>query len=167
MYQRLSKTYLCAIFIVAASASGSIWNSHVWAAAGDPAPAAPSDQIALEEVIVTAQKTQENLQKAPAAITALSGDQLANQGIVNVRGLEAVLPSVEIRPEGPVSQIFIRGVGNNIDVPFTEAGAAYNLNGVPLPRYATSSSFFDLADVEVLPGPQGTLYGGSAARGSR
>jgi iron complex outermembrane recepter protein len=163
MYQRFSKTYVCRILIVALSTGGTIWNSKVYAA-GDAAAAAP-DQIALEEVIVTAQKTQENLQKAPAAITALSGDQLANQGIVNVRGLEAVLPSVEIRPEGPVSQIFIRGVGNNIDVPFTEAGAAYNLNGVPLPRYASTSSFFDLADVEVLPGPQGTLYGGSAAGG--
>jgi iron complex outermembrane receptor protein len=127
--------------------------------------AAAPDQSVLEEVIVTAQKSEQNLQKAPAAITALSGEQLANQDIVNVRGLEAALPSVEIRPEGPVSQIFIRGVGNNIDVPFTEAGAAYNLNGVPLPRYASTSSFFDLADVEVLPGPQGTLYGGSAAGG--
>jgi iron complex outermembrane receptor protein len=119
----------------------------------------------LSDIVVTAQRRSETAQRAAAAITAISGDNLKALGIRDSRDLQKILPSVEIKPEGPVSQTFIRGVGNNIDTPYSNPGVAYNLNGVVLPRYATASAFFDLERVEVLPGPQGTLYGGTAAGG--
>lgn len=117
------------------------------------------------DIVVTAQRRSETAQKAAAAITAISGGNLAALGIKDSRDLQKILPSVEIKPEGPVSQTFVRGVGNNIDTPYSNPAVAYNLNGIVLPRYATASAFFDLERVEVLPGPQGTLYGGSAAGG--
>src|SRR5437899_1378769 len=90
----------------------------------------------LEEIVVTSQKTSQSLQKSPAAITALDEAALRNQGITDARGLEGALPSVAIRPEGAVSQTFMRGIGNNIDIPYSDAAVAYNVNGISLPRYA-------------------------------
>ena len=119
----------------------------------------------LTEIIVTANKRNESLQKAPAAITALSGDALAELGIQSAVDLTKVVPGAEIIEAPAVSQPFIRGVGNNVDDPYVDAGVAINVNGIVTPRYATSSAFLDVERVEVLPGPQGTLYGGSAAGG--
>jgi iron complex outermembrane receptor protein len=119
----------------------------------------------LVEIIVTANKRSESVQKAPAAITALTGDALAELGIQSAVDLTKIVPSAEIVEAPAVSQAFIRGVGSNIDNPYVDPGVAINLNGIVTPRYATSAAFFDVARVEVLPGPQGTLYGGSAAGG--
>lgn len=120
---------------------------------------------ALAEIIVTANKRSETAQKAPAAITALSGDAIAELGIQSAVDLTKIVPSAEIVAAPAVSQAFIRGVGNNIDNPNVDPGVAFNINGIVTPRYATSAAFLDVARVEVLPGPQGTLYGGSAAGG--
>jgi iron complex outermembrane recepter protein len=127
-----------------------------------PAPAGSNE---IQEIIVTAEKRTENAQKTPVAVTAVNGDTLEKLQITDSRGLEEVVPSASIRPEGAVSQTFIRGVGNNVDQIYTDPGVAYNVNGIYVPRDATSSSFFDIERVEVLPGPQGTLYGGDAAGG--
>jgi iron complex outermembrane recepter protein len=127
--------------------------------------AAPGSSTDLGEIIVTATKRSESLQKAPAAITALSGQALSDLGIKTAVDLTKIVPSAEI-VEGPaVSQPFIRGIGSNIDNPYVDPGVAINVNGVSTPRYASSAGFLDVARVEVLPGPQGTLYGGSAAGG--
>jgi iron complex outermembrane recepter protein len=135
-----------------------------------PGPTAPgsatgAQAAGLEEIVVTSEKHSESSQKAPVAIVALTGVELVDRGITDVRGLESILPGVAIRPESAVSQTFIRGVGSNLDIPYSDTAVSYNLNGVTLPRYATSSVFLDVAQVEELPGPQGTLYGGSAAGG--
>jgi iron complex outermembrane recepter protein len=119
----------------------------------------------LAEIIVTANKRNESVQKAPAAITALGGDALAELGIESAVDLTKVVPGAEIVEAPAVSQAFIRGVGSNIDNPYVDPGVAINVNGISTPRYATSAGFLDVARVEVLPGPQGTLYGGSAAGG--
>jgi iron complex outermembrane recepter protein len=119
----------------------------------------------LAEIIVTANKRSESLQKAPAAITALSADALEELGIQSAVDLTKMVPGAEIVEAPGVSQAFIRGVGSNIDNPYVDPGVAINVNGIATPRYATSAGFFDVERVEVLPGPQGTLYGGSAAGG--
>lgn len=128
---------------------------------------APSEENAekLGEIIVTAHKRSESLQKAPAAITALNTDALADLGIRSAVDLTKIVPSAEIVEAPAVAQAFIRGVGSNIDDPYVDPGVAINVNGISTPRYASSAAFLDVARVEVLPGPQGTLYGGSAAGG--
>ena len=133
--------------------------------AGHASNAQAGDRSELTDIVVTAQKRSESLLKVPAAITALSGDALRSKGVTDVRSLESLVPGVTIRPEGAVSQVFIRGVGSNIDVPYAESGVGYTLNGVTLPRYASTSALFDVSSVEILPGPQGTLYGGGSAGG--
>src|ERR1700730_1871319 len=157
-----------------ASLLAAVLGSTAYAQVAAPATAAPPGAGAgnnatsegLEEVIVTATKNKGDAQSAPASITALSGALLAQEGISDTLSLEKLVPSANLRSEGPVTQAFIRGVGSNLDVPYVDPGVVYLYNGVTIPRYGTGGLGFDLDDVEIISGPQGTLYGGSAAGGA-
>jgi iron complex outermembrane receptor protein len=129
------------------------------------APAAGSSPE-LEEVVVTAEKRTENLQKAPASIVAVSGEALQNAGITDPQQLDKLLPSANLRQEGPVVQVFIRGVGGRVDTPNLFAASTFVYNGIPVPRAQPFGVLFDLDSVQAISGPQGTLYGGTAAGGA-
>ncbi|HUA25037.1 MAG TPA: TonB-dependent receptor [Steroidobacteraceae bacterium] len=131
--------------------------------AAAPAPASPD---ALAEITVTAEKTTESLQKADAAITAVPSDIMIDSGITDLRQAQMIVPSVRFQAEGNTTQVFIRGVGANLDYANIEPNVAFNLAGIYMPREATSAAFFDIAQLEVLPGTQGTLYGRSAIGGT-
>ena len=131
-----------------------------------PAAGAQHRSIGLTEVVVTAEKRKGNLQSTPAAITAISGRALVNAGITSPLDLNNVVPGVTFRTRGPVTQMFVRGVGSNIDSPQVLPGVATQMDQIYVPREATGGSFYDLANVEILPGPQGTLYGRDAAGGT-
>jgi iron complex outermembrane receptor protein len=135
------------------------------AAAAD-ATATPPATDSLAEITVTAEKVTENLQKADAAITAIPADILVDAGITDLRQAQMIVPSVRFQAEGNTTQVFIRGVGANLDYANIEPNVAFNLAGVYMPREATSAAFFDVAQLEVLPGTQGTLYGRSAIGGT-
>src|SRR5579862_175874 len=128
-------------------------------------PASDSAGQQIEEIVVTANKRSESIQESPAAITAFNAVSLDKLGIVNALDLTKLVPGAQMIAENAVAQSFIRGVGSNIDDPYVDPGIGFNVNDISLPRYASGASFFDLARVEVLPGPQGTLYGGSASGG--
>jgi iron complex outermembrane receptor protein len=131
-----------------------------------PAPSNDASPSGLTDIVVTARKTSENLQKAPAAITSVSGQQLAVSGITSALDLEKALPSTNLREEGEVTQVFVRGVGTTTDLPNFSTASAYIFNGIIIPSYGTSGMLFDLDSVQSIAGPQGTLYGGSAAGGA-
>lgn len=129
--------------------------------------------LELDEVIVTARRRSENLQDTPVAVTALSGDAL---DVRTVRSLDAVaqfVPNLQFDGAAPLSgaaynaTIFIRGVGQNDFAIFSDPGVAIYLDGVYLGR--TIGSVVDLLDVEqieVLRGPQGTLFGRNTIGGA-
>lgn len=125
-----------------------------------------ADSGALEEITVTAQKQTQNLQKTPVAVTAISADTLIEAGVSTLIDAEKLVPSVRFQAEGDNTQVFIRGVGANLDFPNVEPNVAFNFAGIYLPREADSAAFFDVQQLEVLPGPQGTLYGRSAIGGA-
>ena len=133
------------------------------ASASAPASASPD---ALAEITVTAEKTTENLQKADAAITAVTSDTLIDANVTDLRQAQMIVPSVRFQAEGNNTQVFIRGVGANLDFANVEPNVSFNLGGIYMPREATSAAFFDIAQLEVLPGTQGTLYGRSAIGGT-
>jgi iron complex outermembrane receptor protein len=120
----------------------------------------------LEEITVTAEKQTENLQQTPAAVSVISGDTLVSQGIQNISAAAALVPSVRFSPEEANTQIFVRGIGASIDLGPIDPQVAYNTNSVYTPREATGQALYDIDQIEVLPGPQGTLYGRSAAGGT-
>ena len=126
----------------------------------------PTQGATIAEVVVTAQKRSENIQRTPAAVTALSGANLVQQGVTDLRAVEQVVPSARFQQEGNSTQVFLRGIGANLDLANIEQSVAFNVNGVFIPREGTSVALFDLDRIEVLPGPQGTLYGRSAIGGA-
>jgi iron complex outermembrane receptor protein len=133
-----------------------------------PAAAAPAGEGAagLEVITVTAQKITEDLQKTAAAVSVLSGEILVDSGVLDLRGAQNLLPSVRLQQENASTEIYVRGVGSTLDLPNIEPPTAFNFNGVYIPREGTSVSLFDVAQLELLPGPQGTLYGRSALGGT-
>ena len=122
----------------------------------------------LSEIVVTAQRKAENSQKAAIAIDVVSADDLAQAGVVNVATLSKSAPSLAVvTAGGPNTSFFIRGVGNFTFNGFTDPAVAFNIDGVYQGRAtSTVGAFFDLERIEVLKGPQGTLYGRNATGGA-
>lgn len=126
---------------------------------------------AIEEVIVTAQKREENLQTTPIALSVLSGETLEKQGVTSLTGIAKVSPSISFTPYPNSSNLLIlymRGQGVSDPAQITSDGSVGLYQDgfyISRPQAAT----FDLADierVEVLRGPQGTLYGRNTTGGA-
>ncbi len=122
----------------------------------------------LEEIVVTAQRRAENLQDAAVPVSAVSSDSLIAAGITDSLNLSKLVPSLATVPSGgPSLNIYLRGVGTNQANAFGENPVAFNFNGVYIARPASSVGFFyDLERVEIVKGPQGTLYGRNATGGA-
>lgn len=121
----------------------------------------------LEEIVVTAQRRSENLQKASVAVTAISSEKLAVR-VTKAEDISSLVPSANITVSGGGGSFStIRGIGTLASNGLAEQVIAYNLDGVYLSRPASSGGqFYDLERVEVLKGPQGTLYGRNATAGA-
>jgi len=139
-----------------------------WAQQDAPAaPAAADDPAGLTDIIVTAQRREENLQKAALAVSAVAGDTLTRQSITQATDLTRLVPALQVAPAASFTQIYLRGVGTFGANAFAEQGVAFNLDGVYLSRPAAPAGlFYDLDRLEVLKGPQGTLYGRNATGGA-
>ena len=124
------------------------------------------DNAGLEVITVTAHKVSADLQKTAAAVTALSGETLLAAGVYDIRGVQNLMPSVRFQAENASTELYVRGVGSTLDLPNIEPPNAFNFNGVYIPREGTSVGLFDIESIELLPGPQGTLYGRAALGGA-
>jgi iron complex outermembrane recepter protein len=131
------------------------------------APAADTaGEPTLQDVVVTAQKESQALARAAAAITVVAGNDLRGGGIQNVRDVAPRIPSARFQEESASTEIYIRGVGSTLDVPMVEPPTVFNINGISVPREVVALSLFDVSQLEVLPGPQGTLYGRGSLGGT-
>jgi iron complex outermembrane receptor protein len=131
-----------------------------------PPEADASNQIA--EIIVTAQKRGENVQKVPISITAISGDTLAQDGVVTTLDLTQAVPGLQINNlfQSSNPTIFLRGVGVNDFNPASSGAVGVTVDDVFLNSgVGQLFAIFDLDRVEVLKGPQGTLYGRNTTGG--
>lgn len=141
-------------------------------AAFSPLVLAQSDEptLAIEEVLVTARRRSENLQDVPIAVTALSGDALTLRGSQDITELAQSIPSVTLEPSRATNTTltaFIRGVGQQDPLAGFEQGVALYLDDVYLARpQGTLLDIYDVERIEVLRGPQGTLYGRNAVGGA-
>ena len=126
-----------------------------------------AQDITLEEVIVTAQKREQKLIDVPVAITALSGTELEQRGLSSVQDISFAVPGLTMREDGPGSYtIFMRGLSNQYG---SDALVGVYLDEAPLSLSGfdqLDSRVMDLQRVEVLKGPQGTLYGQGSVAGA-
>ena len=122
----------------------------------------------IEEIIVTAQRVQESAQKAPIAIAVVKPEELVRQNILRAEDLSRVVPAlVATASGGPNTTFFLRGVGNTTSNSYSDPAISFNYDGVYIGRpNSTQGFFYDLQRVEVLKGPQGTLYGRNATGGA-
>lgn len=124
------------------------------------------DSLALEEIVVTATKVALDIGRTPAAITAITADALGPGGIREVRDLALSVPNLSVGDQFGVNRTFIRGIGmTSIDLG-ADGAVAFLQDGAMIPRPSHQlAGFYDLERVEVLRGPQGTLYGRGATAG--
>lgn len=128
--------------------------------------AAASSQLMLEEVIVTASKRAQGMQDVPIALSVMSQQKITDQGIGNLEDMAVFMPNVHIAEGGAGDQLFIRGVGSGINYGFEQSVGTF-IDGVYFGRgQASRSSFLDIARVEVLKGPQSTLFGKNTVAGA-
>jgi iron complex outermembrane receptor protein len=159
----------------------ALFNLGVAAAALTAAPAwaqdtAPAQQTAAEapagdlDIVVTARRREENLLDVPVAITAYSGDALERQGATDITDISDTTPNITVetsRGTNSTLTAFIRGVGQQDPVAGFEAGVGLYLDDVYLNRpQAAVLDIYDLERIEVLRGPQGTLYGRNTIGGA-
>jgi iron complex outermembrane recepter protein len=137
-----------------------------------PARAAEANEpvSTIEEIVVTARKREEPLQESPVAVTALTGETLERTFSTDISDLNGSAPNVMIEGIGAFSSsaaVFMRGVGNaDIDSSIDPPVAIF-VDGIYIPRPANSSiDMFDVEQVEVLRGPQGTLFGRNTTGGA-
>jgi iron complex outermembrane recepter protein len=125
-----------------------------------------SEDNELAEIVVTVQKRSENIQDAPLSVTAFTGSTLTAAGVTVVSDLGEVDSTLQFSAIGGIATVFMRGLGNPVATAGNEASVPMYIDDVYYSRL--SPSFFDLVnvnDVEILKGPQGTLFGRNASAG--
>lgn len=155
----MGRSLACASF--AAIAASSAW-------AQTPATtAAAVDTGGLEEIIVTAQRRAENVQDVSLGIQAFTAEGLAKAGITDVSRLELITPGLTFARYGPDAKISLRGANSNNTFLDAAPSVGVFVDGVYKPRASQQTrAFFDVARLEVLKGPQGTLYGRNTLAGA-
>ncbi|NGY06596.1 TonB-dependent receptor [Solimonas terrae] len=137
------------------------------AAAAIPDDDASTRPTLLEEVIVTARKRAEPLQDVPVSISAFNADQLDARGIQDVRDLTTAVPGLTVTDLGGYNLIYLRGIGTDIFIPSAEPSVATYLDGVYFPSgHSLAQAFGAIDRIEVLKGPQGTLFGRNSTGGA-
>nr|WP_053000103.1 TonB-dependent receptor [Sphingomonas sp. Y57] len=121
----------------------------------------------IQDIVVTAQRRSENLQRSSLAISVVDGAALQRMGVSQAQDLTTTTPGLQVAQYGPLVQTYIRGVGDSSGNPTAVSPVAYNIDGVYIARSESiGTNFYDLERIEVLKGPQGTLYGRNASGGA-
>lgn len=150
-------------------ASAALWGAGLVTTAHAQQPTTQG----LEEIIVTARKVQENLQETPIAITAISGAALEDRQVFATDMLDQVVPNLQFANNAPLagnnssSQVFIRGIGQTDPTSTVDPGVGMYIDDVYIGNAVGGSmTLRDIANVQVLRGPQGTLFGRNTIGGA-
>jgi iron complex outermembrane receptor protein len=133
-----------------------------------PGMQAVAQEPALEEILVTAERREQSLQDVPLSVTAFTGEMVEEAQIVRMEDVTIRTPNLKMTAFNTAeSQIFLRGIGSTNDGPVSDPSVAVFIDEVYIGRPSgASTDLYDLERIEVLRGPQGTLYGRNAAGGA-
>ena len=166
---RFSPALLSASALALVSALATISSTAFAQSSGPAAPEAAEETTTNDEIIVTARRREESLQDVPIAVTAFSTETLREKSINTQDDLVAHTPSLQIRSNGAQRTdggFFLRGQGSTFG---TQPGVVVYTNEVPdfrVPNFGNNTQFYDLENIQVLKGPQGTLFGRSTTGGA-
>ena len=151
-------------FSLATGVMSAVISSALGAWAAD---ATDQDNGSLEEIVVTAWKREQTTQDLPGVISALSAERIKYLGISNLENLASEISGMTVYNFAGASFVTLRGVGVPVDTGVSDNNISITVDGVVLPRQTEAGiDSTDLQRVEVLRGPQGTLYGGNATGGA-
>ena len=152
--------------LLAASGVALLMASQNASAQDKAAPQASEDSSGLGEIIVTAQKRSENVQNVPMAVTAFGANSIEDRQINDIADLTKLVPSMFVGQNYGANTFTIRGVSTGLTSGAEDPSIAVHINGVYQPRSRSIDvATMDLERIEVLSGPQGTLYGRNATGG--
>lgn len=167
-----STTKIVVMGVGLAISSQQLWAQVPPATSPSSAPAA-AGQESLEEVTVTARRVSESLQRTPVAVTAIGGEALAARGSNDVSDIQQIAPNITFNSTASNSGssnaavVFIRGIGQSDFYPQVDPGVGIYLDGVYISRSTGAVlDTIDLGQIEVLRGPQGTLFGKNTIGGA-
>ncbi|RYD89928.1 MAG: TonB-dependent receptor, partial [Sphingomonadales bacterium] len=153
--------------MLGASALAMVWCGSAAAQTAAPEAVSQDVQAGEEEIVVTAQRRSENLMTTAISATVLSGTDLENKGVVNVDALQFAMPSIVVNNFGQGNDFNVRGIGKAEHNTQTTTGVITYRDGVPsFPGYFQGEPYYDVANIQVLRGPQGTIVGQNATGGA-
>jgi iron complex outermembrane receptor protein len=159
--------------LLVGAACGFAPMAHAQETTNPPPTANSTNAPAIDDIVVTAQRREESLQKTPVAVTAVSSEQLRSDNITSVADLARTAPSLSISPSGSnaptasVPIIYIRGIGQPDPAIYSDPGVPIYVDGTYVAKSAGGAlDLPDISRVEILRGPQGTLFGKNAVGGA-
>lgn len=160
-----------ATFWTTASAVALVWCGDANAQAAQTTQAQTNSSAASDSqpqsIVITARRRSENLMRTAISATVLSGTDLANKGVVTVDALQFAAPSITVNNFGQGNDFNVRGIGKGEHNTQTTTGVITYRDGAPtFPGYVTEEPYYDIANIQILRGPQGTIVGQNATGGA-
>jgi iron complex outermembrane recepter protein len=164
MAEKLTSWCVCCVSVLAGLGCCGVADAQ--SAQGDNVPSSSQGGTELSEIVVTAQRRTESLQDVPLSVQVVSGEALRNNNLNSLDSLTEITPAVHVGDNTRSNDLYIRGIGSGFNSAFDQGVGAFIDDVYQGRSRFTNSTFLDIANVEILKGPQSTFFGNNAIAGA-